>query len=100
MPLGRLPEGGYLLVTYIAVYSFNAEPIHVPPSGTSLVTTLPAPILHRVPILTPGITTAPAPTRLPSPTPAPPHRTALGAKWTKSPTVQSWSTEAPVFTIT
>src|SRR5690606_7361601 len=95
-----LPEGRYLLVTYISVYSFNPEPIHVAPSGTSLVTTLPAPILHHEPMFTRGRINALAPIIVPSPTEISPHKVAWGARCTKSPSRQSWSTEAPVLTIT
>ena len=36
-------------------------------AGTSLVTTLPAPIMHRLPIVTPGSTTTPPPSHVSSP---------------------------------
>ena len=38
------------------------------PSGISLVTTDPAPIILHFPIFTPGITVLPAPIHVPSPT--------------------------------
>lgn len=48
--------------------SLAGLPTTVAPSGTSRITTAPAPIVHPRPILIPGMTTAPAPIQLPAPT--------------------------------
>lgn len=52
------------------------------------------------PIVTPGETTVPAPRKVAGPIATFPHKWHPGAMWTPSRIEQSWSTVAPVFTMT
>src|SRR5437660_1080439 len=64
-------------------------PTTVAQSGTSRVTTAPAPTTARDPIDTPGSTTAPIPMSEPAPTDTSPPRCTPGATCTKSP-IRAW----------
>src|SRR5690554_7142975 len=74
-------------------------PTTVLPAGTSLNTALPIPTVTSSPNATNCFTVAPAPTQTFCPALTPPASTAFGLRWEKSPTSQSCSTTAPVFTI-
>src|SRR5919201_1579758 len=74
-------------------------PTTVAPSGTSRMTTAPAPTVTSRPILTRGKTTAPAPMSERSPTSTQPASVAPGAMWTPWPSRHSWSTLALVLTM-
>lgn len=89
----------FLWDTSVVLYftTLQGLPYAVTPSGMSLTTTLPAPIMQSLPILIPCFTTLPAPIHEPSPTTTPPANVAWGAMCTKSPTTASWPTEEPVF---
>src|SRR5690606_13318711 len=74
-------------------------PTTVMPSGTASTTTAPAPTTHHDPSRTPGRTVAPAPTKAPAPAGTAPASVAPDATWTRSASLQSCSTIAPVLMI-
>src|SRR5690554_265319 len=74
-------------------------PTTVLQAATSFNTTLPIPTVTSSPSTTNCFTMAPAPTQTFCPAVTPPASTAFGLRWEKSPTSQSCSTTAPVFTI-
>src|SRR2546425_4457924 len=71
-------------------------PTTVIPSGTSFITTAPAPTIASAPILMWGRTVAPAHIHALTPTCTRPHKVAPGATSTPSSRTSSWSTLALV----
>lgn len=69
------------------------------PSSTSRTTQLPMPMTQLCPIFNPSRTDAPIPIRHRSPIVTLPPVALFGARWLNSPSVESWSRLALVFTM-